>query len=111
MFQCRKADVEIMPLPNTRWARDKYSLTMLQYMASGGAVCVSPGGLNADIAAQADVSMTHSSADKWYDALDFLYRLPQERAAFGRAGRELVCERFDAKMISRILVRVFHDVT
>ena len=42
-------DIDIMPLEDARWERGKYCYKLIQYMACGVPVVVSPVGVNREI--------------------------------------------------------------
>lgn len=105
----RAMDVGIMPLPDDDWTRGKCSFKMLQYMATGLPVVVSPVGMNAEILAQADVGLAPLSGDDWYDAMTQMYQTRLERVRCGAAGRALVVARYGRQVIARGLANVLRE--
>lgn len=96
----RGIDVGLMPLPDTDWGRGKCAFKMLQYMACGVPVVVSPVGMSAQILAMADVGLAAGDVAAWRDALFTLYRDRDRAAAMGATARALAEERFSLPVIS-----------
>ena len=69
----RQMHVGLMPLPDDIWTRGKCSFKMLQYMATGIPVVVSPVGMNADLLAAASPGLAARKDDDWYEALTYFY--------------------------------------
>ena len=65
--------VGIMPLADDVWARGKCAFKMLQYMAAGLPVVVSPVGMNHDVLEKGDVGFAAGSPEQWYEALESRY--------------------------------------
>ncbi len=102
--------VGIMPLPDSEWARGKCSFKMLQYMAVGLPVVVSPVGMNAEVLAKGDIGFGVTTMDDWYQALETLYRDRSLRVAMGRAGRTVVERHFSADNIADALAALFRSL-
>ena len=103
-------DVGIMPLRDSLWARGKCSFKMLQYMACGLPVVVSPVGMNAEIARFGECALTPSSCDDWADDLIELCRDRPRQAAMGRMGRRIALERFSVDVLAPQLAQVIKGV-
>lgn len=93
-------DIGIMPLINTAWARGKCSFKMLQYMACGIPVVVSPVGMNAEVLAVGNVGIGAVSNDDWVDAISSLLDNSDLRQKLGAIGRQVVIDSFSITKIS-----------
>lgn len=87
-------DIGIMPLDDTPWGRGKCSFKMLQYMACGLPVVVSPVGMNAEVLALGKVGIGASTVRQWTDALMALLKGKDMRSEMGASGRKVVEEIF-----------------
>jgi glycosyltransferase involved in cell wall biosynthesis len=105
----RKLDVGIMPLFFNDWCRGKCSFKMLQYMASGLPVVVSPVGMNEEVLGMGQVGFPARNEGDWYDALDTLYKDHDLGHRLGLAGREIVVKHFSRKIVSSRLAEIFHE--
>jgi len=95
--------VGIMPLFDTPWTRGKCSFKMLQYMAVGLPVIVSPVGMNNEVLSKGDIGFAANTDEQWYDALESLYKEKQLRAKLGDKGREVIEQNFAAeKVVSKL---------
>ncbi len=103
----RQMDVGIMPLDDTDIARGKCSFKMLQYMASGIPVVVSPVGMNGEILRTSAVGVAATSADDWVDALYTYYQQPELRTTHGQIGRATVLEKFDLNVVGPQIADIF----
>lgn len=103
----RGMDVGIMPLPDTPWSRGKCSFKMLQYMACGVPVVVSPVGMNAEILRKGSVGIAAATEGEWWDALRFLKDNPGKGQAYGEAGREIAIRDYDRERITGRIAEVF----
>jgi glycosyltransferase involved in cell wall biosynthesis len=92
--------IGIMPLADDQWAAGKCSFKMLQYMAVGLPVVVSPFGMNNDVLSKGDVGFAAVTDDQWYDAIKTLYNSKQLREQLGQAGRDVVEQYFNADVIA-----------
>lgn len=95
----QKMDVGIMPLPDNDWTRGKCSFKMLQYMACGIPVVVSPVGMNKQILDKATIGFGPISDDDWFNVLELVYRERENNKQLGKAGRLLVESEFSSKVI------------
>lgn len=102
-------DIGLMPLTDDPWSRGKCSYKMLQYMAAGVPVIVSPVGMNAEVLAMGDCGLPATSGNEWLDALRSLRDDATRRASMGGAGRDIVTHHFDVPVVARRLAGVFHD--
>lgn len=100
----------LMPLPDNDWTRGKCSFKMLQYMATGLPVVVSPVGMNAEILGMGDIGFGASTFHEWYDALKYLYYHPAEAFKLGLQGSEIVKRNFSCKVIAKRLSRLFRNL-
>lgn len=95
--------IGIMPLMDSEWARGKCSFKMLQYMACGLPVVVSPVGMNNEVLAQGDIGFGAASIDDWVDALDTLINSASKRSDMGRNGRRLLETHYSLNKLAPIL--------
>jgi glycosyltransferase involved in cell wall biosynthesis len=93
-------DIGIMPLEDTDWTRGKCSFKMLQFMACGVPVVVSPIGMNAQVLAKGLVGVGASSETDWTDALIELVDSRTDRVRLGATGRTVVERDFSLDAIA-----------
>lgn len=103
-------DVGIMPLPDNEFARGKCSFKMLQYMAVGLPVVVSPIGMNRDLLAEGVIGFSASSCADWFQAFDWLYNNKNEGKKMGLNGRKVVVRKYSQEVVSRKLEAIFRSV-
>ncbi len=96
----QQMSVGIMPLDNSEWARGKCSFKMLQYMACGLPVVVSPVGMNAEVLAIGAAGIGACTNDDWVDALLGLLTNEDARTRMGSAGRQIVMEHYSVRVIA-----------
>jgi glycosyltransferase involved in cell wall biosynthesis len=92
--------VGIMPLSDDEWCRGKCSYKMLQYMACGIPVVVSPVGMNGLVLAQAEVGLAAETKSQWIDNLMQLLHSVEQRREFGKNGRRLILVQYDVPIIA-----------
>jgi glycosyltransferase involved in cell wall biosynthesis len=102
--------VGLMPLPDNDWTRGKCSFKMIQYMATGVPVVVSPVGMNTEVLALGRVGLPAVRDDDWCEALEFLYRHPGEAQAMGRTGRDIAQRHYSNLVIAGQLAAIFRDL-
>ena len=82
-----ECDIGIMPLPDTKFARGKCGLKLIQYMACGLPVVASPVGVNQEIVEEGKNGFLATTQDEWYEKLDRLIGDTDFRTSLGKAGR------------------------
>jgi len=105
-----RMDLGLMPLPDNAWTRGKASFKMLQYMACGLPVIVSPVGMNLEVLALGRVGLAATSPGDWYQALVCLYQDRDLGWRLGRTGRALVESQFSRAVVSKKLADIFHEL-
>lgn len=96
-------DIGIMPLENSEWSRGKCSYKMLQYMACGIPVVVSPVGMNAEVLSIGSVGIGAVSENEWVDAIAALLDNFDLREQMGAIGRQVVTESFSITKIAPLI--------
>ena len=86
--------IGLMPLEDSPWARGKCSFKMLQYMACGLPVVVSPVGMNADVLKLGDIGFGAVAIDEWVEALVQLVEDEASRTRMRATGRQIVVREF-----------------
>lgn len=104
------ASVGIMPLKDDQWTRGKCSFKMLQYMAVGLPVIVSPVAMNRDILTQGQIGFGPDTNDQWYEALKNLYDNWNLQKQMGTAGRDIIEKNYSTKTITKKLANIFKAI-
>ena len=102
--------VGLMPLADDKWARGKCAFKMLQYMAVGLPVIVSPVGMNRDVLEKGDVGLEANSPEQWYEALVSLYEDRTLGMKLGLTGRKVIEQFYNADIIARNLAHIFKSL-
>jgi len=102
--------IGIMPLSDSAWTRGKCSFKMLQYMACGVPVVVSPVGMNAQVLSLGAVGLGASNQNEWIAALVGLLRDKKEQVNMGINGRSIVEERFSIQVVAPCLGACLRDL-
>jgi glycosyltransferase involved in cell wall biosynthesis len=102
-------DVGIMPLTDGVKERGKCSFKMLQYMAVGLPVVVSPVGLNSEILAKGNIGFPATNEQEWYEGLETLYQQRDMGKRQGVEGRRIAETEFSVVVIAEKLGNVFKD--
>ena len=93
--ELERADIGIMPLPDSPWTRGKCSFKLLQYMAAGLPAVASPVGMNREVMRDClDGGIVAESHRDWVEALVRLIRNPSLRAELGERGRARVVRHY-----------------
>jgi len=110
-IQCiQMMDVGLMPLPDNDWSKGKCSFKMLQYMACGIPVVVSPVGMNAEVLRLGEVGYAARNEHEWLDAFECLYNGGALSRAMGERGREVIISNFSTDKVSSKLAEIFESV-
>ena len=102
-------DVGIMPLAESDWEKGKCSFKMLQYLAAGKPVVVSPVGTNVNILNKGNCGL-FANANEWADKLSILYYSCSLRAEMGLRGRNFVCDNYSIEANIDKLRTIFEEV-
>ena len=100
-------DVGIMPIDDSDLSRGKCSFKMLQYMAAGLPVVVSPFGMNAEVLQMGEIGYGARTNDEWLGALQALYDDASVRARFGRTGRAVIEADFSTAIVAGKIANAF----
>lgn len=92
--------IGIMPLIDSEWERGKCSFKMLQYMAAGIPVVVSPVGMNTEILASGYIGLAANNIDEWVEALSLLLQSSEMALVMGMNGRQLVESEYSLSVVS-----------
>jgi glycosyltransferase involved in cell wall biosynthesis len=103
----QEMDVGLMPLDDSAWTRGKCSYKMLQAMAVGLPVIVSPVGMNRDVLALGDCGRAAVTADEWYDALADYHADETLRLRTGESARAIVLDQFDVPVVAKRIAWAF----
>jgi len=104
-------DVGLMPLVSDEWSLGKCSFKMLQYMAAGLPVVVSPIGMNREVLAMGRIGFAAVAPTDWYEALRCLYFDRALAIALGSGGREIVERHFSREVVSGTLADIFKELS
>jgi glycosyltransferase involved in cell wall biosynthesis len=103
----QKMNVGLMPLSNTEWTRGKCAFKMIQYMACGIPVVVSPVGMNAEVLSMGDVGFPAQTESDWYEAFVYLFKNRDHAQKIGKNGRVVVQKNFDLKIFAKQIAEIF----
>ncbi|MBK1718635.1 glycosyltransferase family 4 protein [Thiocystis violacea] len=105
-------DVGIMPLLCDDWSKGKCAFKMLQYMASGLPVIVSPVGMNVEVMSRMENNgFLARTLSEWVDALDYLYLNPDVRVRWGKVGRATAEHFYSSGVIAKKLAEIFYLIS
>lgn len=113
MTECsflREMDVGLMPLPDSDWARGKCGFKMLQYMATGLPVVVSPVGVNTEILAKDNLGFGVRTDEEWFSALEYLYHNRDRASEMGHAGRAVVETGYSCSVVETRIAQIFRSI-
>jgi glycosyltransferase involved in cell wall biosynthesis len=99
--------VGLMPLQDTEWTRGKCGYKMLQYMACGIPVIVSPVGVNKQLLATGDIGFAATSGEDWTVALNDLKNNPADAREKGRNGRRIVELNYSCPVMTPVILEHF----
>jgi glycosyltransferase involved in cell wall biosynthesis len=99
-------DIGIMPLPDDAWARGKSGYKLVQYMAASRPVVASAVGANCQIVQGGRTGLLVRSQDEWVAALRTLCSDATLRTAMGRAGRDVVEQRYETRRAAPLLAKI-----
>jgi glycosyltransferase involved in cell wall biosynthesis len=103
--------IGIMPLEDNEWTRGKCSFKMLQYMAVGLPVIVSPAGMNKEVLEKGLVGIAASTGSQWYQALEHLYKNRGECGTMGLNGRKVVEQFYSTQVTGSQIAQILKTVS
>ena len=98
-----RLDVGLMPMPHDEWTRGKCALKAILYMAHGIPAVASDFGANREVIADGETGLL-CQPDGWADAVGRLLASRDLRRTIGRAGRQVVIDRYTPEAVLPILL-------
>ncbi|MEO5946847.1 MAG: glycosyltransferase [Chitinophagaceae bacterium] len=102
--------VGLMPLENNNWTKGKCSYKMLQYMACGKPVIVSPVGMNNQLLAAGDIGYAAVNQQDWFNAIAEIKNNKKAAMQNGNNGRELVERDYSCTVMSTKIINLFNTI-
>lgn len=102
--------VGVMPMEDDEWTKGKCSFKMLQYMAMGMPVIVSPYGMNKDVLGQSDIGLGPISDLDWANALEEVYQNQQTYRNKGLNGHALIQKKYATTLVSKSIASQFQKL-
>ncbi|SNS74784.1 Glycosyltransferase involved in cell wall bisynthesis [Belliella buryatensis] len=102
----QQMDIGIMPLEDSPWERGKCAYKLIQYMACGLPVVASPIGMNTEVVKHEENGFLATTDQEWIESLTKLLTNPHLRQSFGKAGHQLVQEKYTLEKNFEILKKV-----
>ena len=106
----QKMDVGLMPLADTDLNRGKCAFKMLQYMACGLPVIVSPVGVNSEILELGELGFAAWHFEEWMDALTLFNKERDIGHRMGLIGRNVILKYYDRKIIVEKIADIIRKV-
>jgi len=108
--ELQEADIGIMPLPDTEWAKGKCGLKLLQYMAVGLPAVASPVGVNQEIVRDGENGFLAAADEEWYAKLSTLCQDTDLRSRIGRRARQTVLDHYSLAVWAPKLAACYRDI-
>jgi glycosyltransferase involved in cell wall biosynthesis len=102
------SDIGLAPMPNNKFAQNKFSFKMLQYAAVGLPIIASPVGANGDFIRHNHNGLFASDCSDWVKKMSQLIEDAPLRTRLGQAARADL-ERFDISVIGRRLAELINN--
>lgn len=103
------ADVGIMPLDDSLWARGKCGYKLLLYMACGLPVVGTPAGMSAQLFERAGAGLAARTPSEWIEALEYLLSDERRAGAIGAAGRAVVEREYSLAALAPRLAELIYQ--
>ena len=103
----QRMDIALCPLRDSPWARGKFSIKLLQYMACGIPVICSDVGINPEIIINGQVGFAVKTEDEWRSKILILIRDSEIREKMGRAARQRAIDEYSLEKNSAGLADFF----
>ncbi len=107
----RTADIGIMPLSDDDWSNGKCSFKLVQYMAAGLPCVASRIAMNCEVVTPGRNGYLAATPGEWQDRLRALLTADDRGRSLGRAGRQLVEQRFDRRLVAPRTAELIASVT
>lgn len=107
--EMRDFTVGIMPLIDDEWTKGKCSFKMLQYMAMGIPVIVSPFGMNKEVLEQGDIGFGPINTAEWVDALEYAYLNNMKDK--GLTAHNIIKHNYSTEIIAQKIAKYFKELT
>jgi glycosyltransferase involved in cell wall biosynthesis len=107
--EIRRFHIGIMPLHDTSWEKGKCGYKLIQAMAAGLPVVASAVGVNRSLVRDGDNGFLAATSADWLKALTQLVEDPVLRNRLGLAGRQLVEERYNTRVVVPRLAAVLRE--
>jgi glycosyltransferase involved in cell wall biosynthesis len=107
----QKIDIGVYPLPPAEWVMGKSGLKALQYMAIGIPTVATDVGTIGRIIEDKVSGLLVKTDEEWIQALTLLLDSPQKRVQLGKAGREIVEQKFSILVTREVYLKVLDEVT
>ncbi len=101
--------VGLMPLSDDEWTKGKCSYKMLQYMACGKPVIVSPVGHNNKLLSLSNIGIGAINSENWLKAFLELYNDKDRCNEYSQNGRLLVEKKYSTNIWSKIISNYFKE--
>lgn len=105
-----ECDIGIMPLKNSRFEQGKCGYKLIQYMGCGLPVVASPIGVNSDIVMSGQNGFLANSLTDWVESLQRLLTDSKLRAQMGKAGREIVENKYTTQVNAYKIINLLKSV-
>lgn len=109
------ADIGIMPLFDDDWSNGKCAFKIIQYMAAGLPCVASRTAMNCEVVSHGHNGFLASTTSEWEDRLRTLLIADDRGRSLGQAGRRLVEQRFDRRLVApqtaELIASVAHQRT
>ena len=102
-------DVGVMPLEDDPWSRGKCAYKIVQYMAAGKPVVVTPVGANVDVVEDGKTGFFAKEAFEWEIHLRYLSRNPRVASEMGRLGAEKVSQYYSLQKVAPEIEKFFEQ--
>lgn len=103
--------VGLMPLPDNTYTRGKCSYKMLQYMACGVPVLVSPVGTNTSILKDSGAGLAATNTDDWLKGLCTFKEDADLYKHCSEMGPDFIAQNYSVKKFAPVIAERFYKLT
>ena len=105
----QKIDIGVYPLIESEWALGKGALKAMQYMSVEAATVATDFGTTSKVITHNKNGLLVKTKSEWMDALSLLLRDEELRLRLGKAGRELIKQKYSHKSVINDYLVVLND--